>query len=480
MTLSNHGVSVRGQVYSVSGRRSAIQSKPVSTLRLGLLPLSIGAIIATTMIPIKLRWPSLTFLDTSISRSDITNNLLLYLPLGIALVRAGLPRCIAVAGGLSVLAELLQFGYVSRDPSPVDVASNVTGALVGFVLAWFVWNVTGFALESIKIGRLLAALCLTVAAVSVFALAWHRTMADFSNWDSRFPLAVENELTGDKPWRGTIEKLAIYANSLKPSLIEQLAARGPDATISGSKGSLPTAIYASSDIPGAPPNCALKLFTPDENVRFFETLRRTGKLTILVWMTPQDVTQTGPARIVTGSKDLYRRNFTLGQMGRTLTFRLRTPNTGGNGMDPALYTPPLLSAGRQSFIAVTYDGAVSKIYVDGKLAARANLASRQPRFPYKLLRILPPSLPVPDLETNICEIVIGSLTAMGLLGLLGVASRRRRDIWRWAFIGGAVPGALIWIFCASEPTLGLRVLLLSLGGALLVAFAREWPASQTH
>ncbi|MFZ0590560.1 MAG: VanZ family protein [Bryobacteraceae bacterium] len=470
---------VREQVRSVSEHGSVNRSDLLSPLRLGLLPLSIGAIVATTMIPIKLRWPSLTFLDTSIDRSDVTNNILLYLPLGVSLVRAGLPRCIAFAAGLSVLAEALQFGYVSRDPSPVDVASNVTGALVGFVLAWLVWKATGFVLESIKIGRLLAALCLTVGAVSVFALAWHRTLADFSNWDSRFPLAVENELTGDKPWRGTIEKLAIYASSLKPSLTEQFAARGPDAPMSGSKDSLPTAIYATSNVPGAPANCAQKLLTPDENVRLFETLRRTGQLTILVWMTPENVTQTGPARIVTSSHDLYRRNFTLGQMGRTLTFRLRTPNTGGNGMDPALYTPPVLSAGRQSFIAVTYDGAVSKIYVEGKLVARANLASRRPRFPYRLLRILPPSLPVPDLETNICEIVIGSLAAMGLLGLLGVSTQRRRDIWRWACIAGAVPGALIWIFCASEPMLGLRVLLLSLGGALLVAFASEWPSSQT-
>lgn len=451
-----------------------------SALRLQILPLSIGAIIATTMIPITLRRPSLSFLDTSINRSDVMNNVLLYLPLGVSLVRAGLPRCIAVAAGLSVLAELLQFGYVSRDPSPVDVTSNVTGALVGFVLAWLVWKVTGFTLQSIKIGRLLAALCLSVAAVSVFALAWHRTRADFSNWDSRFPLAVENELTGDRPWRGTVEKLAIYANSFKPLLIKELAARGPDARISTSKDSVPTAIYASSDVPSAPPNCAQKLLSPDENVRFLETLRRTGQLTILVWMTPENVTQTGPARIVTGSRDPFRRNFTLGQMGRTLTFRLRTPNTGGNGMDPALYTPPVLSAGRQSFIAATYDGAVSKIYVDGKLVARANLASRRPRFPYKLLRVLPPSLPVPDLEINICEIVIGSLAGIGLLGLSqwrGI--RSRSDIWRLAFIAGAISGALIWIFCASELRLGLRVFVLSLSGALLIAFAREWPASDT-
>jgi Concanavalin A-like lectin/glucanases superfamily/VanZ like family len=463
----------------VTGPRSATHLEPSAPLRLRLLPLSIAAIVATTIIPIKLRWPSLTFLDTAINRSDIANNLLLYLPLGVSLVGARFTCCLFTALGLSVLAELLQFGCVDRDPSPVDVASNVAGALVGFILFRAIRKLAGFSLESIKIGRPFAALCIVVAAVSVFALAWHRTRADFSNWDSSFQFAVGNELSGDRPWKGTVEKLAVFATPLEPSTIRQLAVLGPDVPVSGSKHLLPDAIYLSSGILSAPANCAQKLLADGEDLRFFETLRHASQISILVWITPRNVTQTGPARIVTYSHDIFSRNFTLGQMARALTFRLRTPNTGGNGTDPALYTAPVLSAGRQTFVAITYDGAVSKIYVDGKLAAHVNLVSRRPRFPQIVLRLLPSPLPIPDLETNICEIVIGSLVTMGLLGLLRVPSKQRGIIWRTAFIGGGVPGILIWIFCASEPSLGLRVLLLSLSGALTIAFASKRPASQT-
>ena len=474
----SHDFPAREQVLPVNGRHSIARRETASAMHLRLLPLSVGAIIATTMIPIKLRWPSLSFLDTAFSRGDFINNILLYLPLGVSLVGASLWRCAGAAAALSILAEALQLGYVDRDPSPVDVISNVTGALVGFVLAWLAWRLTGFTLESIRVGKLLAALSLVVAGVSVFALAWHQTKSDFSNWDSRYPLAVGNEMTGDKPWRGTIEKLVIYANAAKPATVEQFESLGAGAAVLAGQDSLHGPINSSSDIPSAPAKCARKLLSPDENVRFFETLRRTGELTILVWMTPENVTQTGPARIVTGSRNLYTRNFTLGQIGRTLIFRLRTPNTGGNGADPALYTPPVLSPGEQSFIAATYDGFVSRVYVDGKLVAHANLAYRRPRFPYHLLRILPRFLPIPDFEINICEVTIGSLSAVGLLGLFGISSPKWRDNWRWAFLAGAVPGALIWIFCASEPTLGLRVFFLSVSGALLIAFARKRPLSQ--
>src|ERR1700757_28320 len=82
------------------------ESKP---LRLRLLPLTIAVVCATTMIPLRVRWPSPVFLDLLLNREDIFNNILLYMPLGWALGTRSLRKCLLIAFGLSLLAETLQF-----------------------------------------------------------------------------------------------------------------------------------------------------------------------------------------------------------------------------------------------------------------------------------------------------------------------------------------------------------------------------------
>jgi hypothetical protein len=41
---------------------------------------------------------------------------------------------------------------------------------------------------------------------------------DLSAWDPGYPLAVGNELTGDRPWQGTISAAAVYNRALTPPL----------------------------------------------------------------------------------------------------------------------------------------------------------------------------------------------------------------------------------------------------------------------
>ena len=444
-------------------------------LRLRLLPLSIAAIAATTMIPIALRRPSLAFVDISITRNDVLNNLLLYLPLGVSLFGRSFGTCIATAAGVSVLAELLQFGQVNRSPSPVDVACNIIGGVIGFVLARLLKKLTGFSLESVSFNRPIAALCLAVAGTSIFTLAWHRTRTDFSNWDGAFPLAIGNNATSDRPWQGMIERLAIYPRAASPVVIREFAISGPAAVGYGT--ALPPAVVDWPSQGERPHKCAGRLVEFPENGPWFTALQRSGELTIFAWITPANVSQRGPARILTSSRDVYSCNFMLGQIARSLTFRLRTPNTGGNGMNPALYTRPVLVANRPTFIAVTYDGKKSQLYVDGELVAKTNLAERRPRFPQRVIRLLPPLMPIRDLEINVCEIVIGALSAIGILGLFRIPVFPRRRAWLLSAAAGSVCGALIWAVCVSAPVLGLRVLFLSLAGALLVPYARYGTSS---
>jgi hypothetical protein len=330
-------------------------------------------------------------------------------------------------------------------------------------------------LESISFNRPIAALCLAVAGTSIFALAWHRTRTDFSNWDRSFPLFIGKNAAGDRPWQGTIERLAIFSQAASSTTIREFAESGPAAV--GYGNVLPPAIVDWPNRVGAPHQCADRLSELPEDGHWFKSLQKAGELTILAWIAPANVSQRGPVRIVTSSHDEYSCNFMLGQVARSLTFRLRTPNTGGNGMNPALYTRPVLVANRPSFIAVTYNGNKSQLYVDGGLVARTNLAERRPRFPQRVVRLLPALMPIRDLEINVCEIVIGALTTIGILGLFRIPISPPRRSWLLSAVAGSVCGALIWIACVSEPRLGLRVFFLSLAGALLVPYARYGTSS---
>ena len=103
-------------------------------------------------------------------------------------------------------------------------------------------------------------------------------------------------------------------------------------------------------------------------------------------------------RPVVDLRAFANRNFTLGQIGNTLTFRLRTPASGINGVSPALYTGPVLSLDKTSFVAAVYDGRASRLYVDGKQVAHTDLATRRPRLPNRIMPWLPGSLPIREIE----------------------------------------------------------------------------------
>ncbi|MCK9997360.1 MAG: hypothetical protein KAH56_13885 [Candidatus Krumholzibacteria bacterium] len=105
-----------------------------------------------------------------------------------------------------------------------------------------------------------------------------------------------------------------------------------------------------------------------------EKLLQAGKFTLSVVVQTGDTSQTGPGRIISLSVDPLHRNFTLGQEGPDLVFRLRTPFTGLNGSDPALIVPGVFSEVQKRQIVVTYDGAVLTVYPGrGEASAQLNL-----------------------------------------------------------------------------------------------------------
>jgi len=195
-------------------------------------------------------------------------------------------------------------------------------------------------------------------------------------------------------------------------------------------------------------------------------------------MRTNNLEQSGPARIITYSQDRDNRNFTLAQIHDTLTFRLRTPASGGNGANPALYSGPVLSLNRTAFVAAVYDGRISRLYVDGKLVAHADLGARRPRLPKRLFPWLPREMPIREIELGASESLLSALFSLGIFALGGVPRRQSTRLFVGAVAGSAIGGA-VWIFGVSEPRLGLHILLECVGAGLVIAASVETEA-QPH
>lgn len=98
--------------------------------------------------------------------------------------------------------------------------------------------------------------------------------------------------------------------------------------------------------------------------RLLEACKASGQLTIEAVLAPDNITQEGPARIVTLSADPGQRNFTLGQDGDQLILRLRTPATGPNGANPQVPFGKLV-AGQPAHVVITYTPGRLAAFING-------------------------------------------------------------------------------------------------------------------
>jgi hypothetical protein len=146
--------------------------------------------------------------------------------------------------------------------------------------------------------------------------------------------------------------------------------------ISGVGQPLPLAITVPGNVTwmsggGLRVNSETRIMSSGPATKIINTCRAANELTVEAWIQPDNVSQDGPARIVSLSADANNRNFTLGQglwggqPSDLFDFRLRTTTTGNNGT-PSVSTP----AGRAStaLMHVVYtrgaSGAVT-FYLDG-------------------------------------------------------------------------------------------------------------------
>lgn len=103
--------------------------------------------------------------------------------------------------------------------------------------------------------------------------------------------------------------------------------------------------------------------------KLHDLITSTGEFSVETWVTPNNVVQEGPARIITYSAGDNDRNFTLGQSQYNYDFMLRNEQSSSNG-EPALSTPDnveVLQATLQHVVITFTASEGRKIYVNGKL-----------------------------------------------------------------------------------------------------------------
>ena len=426
-------------------RRSIIATR----YRLRLLPVVVIAVFAATGIPIELR--GAIWWDGGFDYGDIAVNVLLYVPLGIALLNRPIWITACVALALSGAIEIAQLWSVERYASPIDVATNVGGAILGALVArhWIpqdhsvavTWPITG---------RWLVAAALGIATIlAAWSLPTHSSA--LSNWKPEFPLVFGNEATGDRPWRGEIFEWALW-----PSVSTEQHADAR-TRLTDSMG---------SDQPLNLGSDRVTIRASPVTRAFAHAAMRNNAFTVKVRIVTADETQDGPARIVSFSTDPFNRNFDLGQEGRRFVFRVRTPVSGANGQDHRAESTPILRARSPTTIVASYDGRVSRIYVDGRLEGRSNLAAAGCRISSLC-----------DSAVPIAWTLLGALIAVVALAVIPWR-RRSRALWI-ALLAGTATLAIARLLQAGDVTIASPhwVQFLTILGAMAIWAGAE-PASE--
>lgn len=112
------------------------------------------------------------------------------------------------------------------------------------------------------------------------------------------------------------------------------------------------------------------LIRSEPATRLSEAIKKSGRITIEAWVRPADTSHSGPARIVTLSKNTNERNFTLGQEKDRFDVRLRTTNTSANGV-PSLSSQPGSVKTEWTHLVFTFGEGQARLYVNGRLNAES-------------------------------------------------------------------------------------------------------------
>jgi VanZ like protein/concanavalin A-like lectin/glucanase superfamily protein len=342
---------------------------------------------------------------------DFLQNIVYFLPWGVLVfvfVGSSRSRALtkvvlaALLGGILSLAIELSQVFFLRSPSIFDVLANILGAGLGALLCTAspidFRRVVVRSLALAERSRLLLPAGLILGMVPLVISVIKSPWTDFHNWNQGFTFQIANEASLNRPWLGKIHLAAIYDRALAQEEIVQHYRAGVSRAGRESRSTAGLiALYTFSegrgvsvrDVSGygSPLNLTL---SPSSHFRWhgegdglevirpailrsdgpakklYGALRESGELSVEIWITPANVRQKGPARIVSFSRDPVSRNFTVGQERADIDFRLRTPLTGPNGTIVNLRTRDGFLTHEQFHLVATYKDGVEKLYVDGR------------------------------------------------------------------------------------------------------------------
>jgi hypothetical protein len=422
------------------------------------LPLVLTAICAGTALSVYVSSPFLDVLLWRTGKSDVLINLLLYIPLGAAMARHGVLKCGLAGAVVSITIEMIQLFYPDRYTAVSDVVSNTLGAMLGCIAI----NALGFRwrrfLDRFELSRPVGALLLTMGVLFIGVVSWPRMPSDFRNWDTECLLSLGDDVDGDRLWTGEIFEVMVLPIHLDAGAIQTLSFEDHEraAHMRAFENQAVFSRRFSDDFDSVR---GKSLLTPRDSIQFFDSLTRWDKLTILVWFRTDSETQGGPARIVSYATSIWRQNFMLGQEGRDIVFRVLTPTSAPGGFTPQLETRGVLRSGQDAFVAATYDGRNSRVYLDGRFIGRLNLSARGRTVPFLADSGLPAS--------SLCIGVVMGLAAVALM------RRYRRRRWLTGACAGLI-GGVIFVFAGGVdalPGFAPWVPLLALGGGFMAGIS---------
>jgi hypothetical protein len=222
----------------------------------------------------------------------------------------------------------------------------------------------------------LVGLLTTFAILTLLMAGSLQRQARLSNWNASFPLQLGNERTGDRPWKGRVFAFELTDAATSAASIRRFAA-GESPGLPGvpiarfeldghapyrdGAGQVPDLNWTDEPIGGDTATPPLRgrpwLQTDGPAPVIAQRVARSNAFSLRIRCATDDTNQVGPARIVSNSVDFNQRNLTIGQQGRALIVRIRTPHTGANGSKPEIVIPNVFSDLEPRDILISYDGA---------------------------------------------------------------------------------------------------------------------------
>lgn len=286
---------------------------------------------------------------------------------------------------LSFVVESCQMFLPQRYPTLIDLFTNSLSGCLG-CLGYDRWKafIAYYSIEGDNRPISYFSLLKWVACFLAYILLTFgsslalQELTQPDNWQENFPLAIGNEVDGSRLWQGSVSELAIADRALTPEEIADIFARTPASQVFGNSlvASYPlTGEDGNRDRAGSSPDLSPQtasspagertwLATTEPAQAISQRIRQTSQFTLSAIVATASTTQTGPARIISLSGDVYRRNLTLAQNETDLVVRLRSPITGRNGAEPHILVPNLLSDTEPHHLVVSYDGSVLEVYRD--------------------------------------------------------------------------------------------------------------------